>query len=65
MLATAVAVVVPAVALGSNRHDLPSWMEQMMGQAPPEMQQMMQTPPMRRMMDNPPPEMQQMMDGGH
>jgi uncharacterized protein YbaA (DUF1428 family) len=35
-----------------------------MGQAPPDMQQMMKTPQMRQMMADPPPEMERMMNGG-
>ena len=65
-LAAVVAVVaatVPAAALGAG-HGLAvlPWMPRMMGQAPPETQQMMQTPQLRQMMANPPPGMETMMN---
>ena len=60
-----VALAVPAAALGAGHgFAAPPWMARMMGQAPPDMQQMMKTPQMRQMMADPPPEMERMMNGG-
>jgi hypothetical protein len=59
------AAAVPAAALGAGPgFAVPAWMQRMMGQAPPGMQQMTQTPQMRRMMAEPPPGMDSMMNGG-
>lgn len=58
-----VAAAVPAAALGAGHgFAAPSWMERMMGQAPPEMQRMMKTPQMHQMMADPPPGMERMMN---
>lgn len=68
-LVAAVAGALPAAALGAGH--VPTWMERMMGQAPPAMSQ---TPGMEQAMKDAPqgmeqmmrsPGMQQMMDAGH
>ena len=62
-LVAVVAAAVPAAALGAGHgFAVPSWMQRVMGQAPPEMQRLMRTPQMRRMMADPSPGMQRMMN---
>ena len=53
LVAVLLAGVLPAAALGAGH--VPTWMERMMGQASPEMQQVMDKPPpgMAQMMQSP------------
>ena len=51
LAALAAAVLVPASAVGAAQQlPLPAWMERMMDEAPPEMQQIMRSPGMQQMM---------------
>jgi hypothetical protein len=74
VLAAAAAAAAPVAALATGAPPLPGWLERMMGQAPPAMQQMMRSPEMRQQMSSPEveqemeqmmrsPEMEQMMIG--
>ena len=49
------------IAAAAQRSSLPGWLEQMIGDAPPAMQQQMRSPQMLQLMLS--PEMQQMMAG--
>ncbi len=68
------AAALPAVTFAADGSPLPGWMERMIGQAPPAMQQMMRSPEMQQQMSSPEvqpqmenmmrsPEMQRMMGG--
>lgn len=60
--ALAVVAALPTAAVASGRgFAIPGWMQQMMANAPPQMQQMMISPAMQRMTASPPPGMEEMM----
>jgi len=68
ILAVAGVVAIPATALAAGGGSLPDWIEQMIEQAPPAMQQHMRSPEMQQMLRDPAmqrkmasPEMREMM----
>jgi len=60
-VATAALTFAVPIAVAAPRSPLPAWLEQMVGEAPPAMQQQMRSPQMQLLMLS--PEMKQMMAG--